>query len=146
MSRAGRLISSALVLWGLAAPVSAQAPAAASQSLASQVDEIFSAFRPDGPGCAVAVYQNAKIVLATGYGSANLEYGIPITPATPFIVGSVSKQFTAAAIALLVEEKRLALTVRTTTENTAAAVVRYQPRATRRAGRGRLSARTRMLG
>ena len=58
----------------------------------------------------MAVYQNAKIVLAKGYGAANLEYGIPITPATPFVVGSVSKQFTAAAIALLVEEKRLALT------------------------------------
>ncbi len=88
--------------------MSAQAPA--PQSLASEVDKIFSAFTPDGPGCAVAVYQNAKIVLAKGYGSANLEYGVPITPTTPFIVGSVSKQFTAAAIALLVEEKRIALT------------------------------------
>ena len=109
-SRPGSLVLNALVLWGLAAPVSAQAPAAASQSLATQVDEIFSPFTPDGPGCAVAVYQNASIVLAKGYGAANLEYGVPITPTTPFIVGSVSKQFTAAAIALLVEEKRLALT------------------------------------
>ena len=108
--RGGRLILNALVVWVLASAVSAQAPSPAPQSLAGQVDEIFSHFRPDGPGCAVAVYQNAKIVLAKGYGSANLEYGIPITPATPFIVGSVSKQFTAAAIALLVEEQRLALT------------------------------------
>lgn len=108
MSRVIRLALNALVAAGLAAAVSAQAPQ--SPSLASQVDEIFSRFTPDGPGCAVAVYQDAKIVLAKGYGLANLEYGVPITPATPFIVGSVSKQFTAAAIALLVEEKRLALT------------------------------------
>ena len=108
MSRAIRFAVNALVAAGLAAVVSAQV--SAPQSLASQVDEIFSRFTPAGPGCAVAVYQNAKIVLAKGYGSANLEYGAPITPATPFIVGSVSKQFTAAAIALLVEEKRLALT------------------------------------
>jgi CubicO group peptidase (beta-lactamase class C family) len=97
-----------LVAVGLAASVSAQAPP--SPSLAAKVDEIFSAFTSDSPGCAVAVYQQGKVVLAKGYGSANLEYSVPITPATPFIVGSVSKQFTAAAIALLVEEKRIALT------------------------------------
>ena len=108
MSRAIRLALSALVAAGLAAVASAQAPA--PPALANEVDKIFSPFTPDGPGCAVAVYQNAKITLAKGYGSANLEYGVPISPTTPFIVGSVSKQFTAAAIALLIEEKRIALT------------------------------------
>ena len=108
MARAIRLASSALFAACLATAVSAQAPA--SPSLVSKVDEIFSAFTPDSPGCAVAVYQNGNTILAKGYGSANLEYGVPITPSTPFIVGSVSKQFTAAAIALLVEEKRIALT------------------------------------
>jgi CubicO group peptidase (beta-lactamase class C family) len=108
MSRSIRLAVNALVAASLAASVSAQAPA--SSPLAGKVDEIFSAYTPDTPGCAVAVYQNGTTILAKGYGSANLEYGVPITPATPFIVGSVSKQFTAAAIALLVEEKRLALT------------------------------------
>lgn len=107
MSTPVRLLLGALIATGLAASVSAQAPAS---SLPRQVDEIFSSFTPDGPGCAVAVYQNARVVLAKGYGSANLEYGVPITPSTPFIVGSVSKQFTAAAIALLVEENRIALT------------------------------------
>ena len=109
MSRAIRLVSAALIAAGLAATV-VSAQTSAQQSLAGDVDKIFSAFTPDGPGCAVAVYRNAKVVLAKGYGSANLEYGVPITPATPFIVGSVSKQFTAAAIALLVEENRIALT------------------------------------
>jgi CubicO group peptidase (beta-lactamase class C family) len=107
-TRAIRLAVSTLVATALTAAVSAQAPA--PSALAGRVDEIFSRFTPGTPGCAVAVYQDGRIVLAKGYGSANLEYGVPITPATPFIVGSVSKQFTAAAIALLVEEKRLALT------------------------------------
>src|SRR6185436_10937399 len=49
------------------------------------------------------------IAYEKGYGSANLEHGVPITPTTPFIMGSVSKQFTAAAIALLVEDGKLKL-------------------------------------
>src|SRR5687767_5343857 len=69
MSRAIRLVLNVFVAAGLATAASAQAPAPAS--LASRVDEIFSAFTPDGPGCAVAVYQNGKTILAKGYGSAN---------------------------------------------------------------------------
>ena len=90
--------------------VEVRAQDAVADSLPRHVDGVFSRFTASTPGCAVGVYQNGKVILAKGYGSANLEYGIPITPATPFIVGSVSKQFTAAAIALLVEEKRIALT------------------------------------
>ena len=108
MARMIRLAVNTLIATALAAVVSAQTTT--PPALAGQVDEIFSRFTPGTPGCAVAVYQDGRILLAKGYGSANLEYGVPITPATPFIVGSVSKQFTAAAIALLVEEKRLALT------------------------------------
>lgn len=103
-----RLVLTALLATGLPVAASVQTPT--PPALAGQVDEIFSAFTPDTPGCAVAVYQDGRTILAKGYGSANLEYGVPITPTTPFIVGSVSKQFTAAAIALLVEEKRIALT------------------------------------
>ncbi|MDP2389975.1 MAG: serine hydrolase domain-containing protein, partial [Acidobacteriota bacterium] len=108
ISKTARLGVTALVATALVAVASAQPPSSAA--LAGQVDQIFSPFTPDTPGCAVAVYQNGRTIFAKGYGSANLEYGVPITPATPFIVGSVSKQFTAAAIALLVEEQRLALT------------------------------------
>lgn len=99
-----------LALLASSSPVAGSAQTLALTALAGQVDQIFSPFTPDTPGCAVAVYQNGRTILAKGYGSANLEYGVPITPATPFIVGSVSKQFTAAAIALLVEEQRIALT------------------------------------
>jgi CubicO group peptidase (beta-lactamase class C family) len=108
MPRVLRVALSVLAAAALATTASPQTPG--SPGLDKQVDQIFSAFTPDVPGCAVAVYQNGKVLLAKGYGSANLEYGVPITPATPFIIGSVAKQFTAAAIALLVEEKRIALT------------------------------------
>jgi CubicO group peptidase (beta-lactamase class C family) len=89
------------------------APAAKAQTMpaltAQRVDSVFSRFAPDRPGCALGVFQAGRISYARGYGSANIEYGIPITPRTPFIMGSVSKQFTAAAIALLVERGRISL-------------------------------------
>jgi CubicO group peptidase (beta-lactamase class C family) len=89
---------------------SAAAQQSLPDSLASRIDAVFTRFaRPDTPGCALGVYQNGRIAYAKGYGSANIEYGVPITPKTPFITGSVAKQFTAAAIALLVEQGRLSL-------------------------------------
>ena len=94
-----------------AQPPQATQPAQPAQgaALAAHADSVFARFTPEVPGCAVGVYQNARTIFAKGYGSANIEYGIPITPATPFVAGSVSKQFTAAAIALLASEKRLSL-------------------------------------
>jgi CubicO group peptidase (beta-lactamase class C family) len=79
-------------------------------STAKRVDAVFARFdRPDSPGCALGIFHNGAIAYSRGYGSANLEYGVPITPTTPFISGSVAKQFTAAAIALLVEQGRISL-------------------------------------
>jgi CubicO group peptidase (beta-lactamase class C family) len=74
------------------------------------IDAVFQAWdTPDSPGCALALVQDGALAYARGYGLANLEYGIPITPASVFHVASVSKQFTAAAIALLDREGKLAL-------------------------------------
>ena len=78
--------------------------------LAAEVDALFAAWdRPESPGCAVAVVRGGEILLARGYGSANLEYDVPITPATIFHVASVSKQFTAFGIAMLAEQGKLSL-------------------------------------
>ncbi len=74
-----------------------------------RIDSVFARFTAETPGCAAGVYQNGRVVFAKGYGSSNIEYGVPITPQTPFIMGSVSKQFTAAAIALLVQDGRIRL-------------------------------------
>jgi CubicO group peptidase (beta-lactamase class C family) len=63
----------------------------------------------DGPGCAVAVVQRGKVVHAKGYGMADLERDVPITPDTVFDIASTSKQFTAAAILLLAADGKLQL-------------------------------------
>ena len=93
--------------------VAAGGRATSAQSLDAstvvRIDSVFSRFTPETPGCAAGVYQNGRVVFAKGYGSSNIEYGVPITPQTPFIMGSVSKQFTAAAIALLVQDGRIRL-------------------------------------
>jgi CubicO group peptidase (beta-lactamase class C family) len=61
------------------------------------------------PGAAIAIVQDGEIVYKKGYGMANLEYDIPVTPATVFHIASVSKQFTAFAILLLEKDGLLSL-------------------------------------
>lgn len=76
----------------------------------TRIDSIFRKFnRNDCPGCAVAVMNAGNIIFEKGYGMANLEHSIPITSTTVFDVASVSKQFTAFAIALLVKKGKLSL-------------------------------------
>src|SRR5262245_33122455 len=62
-----------------------------------------------GPGVAVGVQHGGQAPYLAGFGLANIEWGAAITPDTVFRIGSVTKQFTAAAIMLLVEEGKLAL-------------------------------------
>ncbi len=74
------------------------------------IDALFTEYdRWDRPGLSLAVVRDGKLFYARGYGCANLEYSIPITPATIFHVASVSKQFTCFAIVLLAEEGKLSL-------------------------------------
>jgi CubicO group peptidase (beta-lactamase class C family) len=74
------------------------------------VDSIFARYTtPGSPGCVVAVLKDGELVYQQGYGMANLEHNVPITPATVFNIGSMAKQFTAFAIALLEAEGRLSL-------------------------------------
>ena len=61
------------------------------------------------PGAAVAVIRDGKIDKARGYGKANLELKSPVTEETVFEIGSVTKQFTAALVMMLVEEGKLSL-------------------------------------
>lgn len=75
----------------------------------SRVDALFKEFDAAAPGCAVGVYRAGEIVFSKGYGLANLKAKEPITDRTVFDVASLSKQFTAFAIALLAREGRLSL-------------------------------------
>ena len=69
------------------------------------VDAIFAPWDEAGsPGCALGVVEDGEFIYERGYGFANLDWGIPSATDTVFYVGSVSKQFTAAVIALLAEE------------------------------------------
>src|SRR5688572_19343410 len=61
------------------------------------------------PGLAVLVSRDGKIAFQGGFGFADLEAKTPVTPETKFRIGSVSKQFTAAAILRLAEDGKLAL-------------------------------------
>jgi CubicO group peptidase (beta-lactamase class C family) len=61
------------------------------------------------PGLAIAVIQNGEPVRLEGYGIANLEHNVPVTPRTAFKLASVSKQFLAAAMLLLSDEGRVSL-------------------------------------
>lgn len=70
-------------------------------------------FRPydgdDVPGAAVMVIRKGEIQRAEGYGMANLEENVPVSPATNFRLASVTKQFTAMAVAMLVDEGAVGL-------------------------------------
>ena len=80
-----------------------------AQDKTGEIDKIFSWAKPDVPGCAVAVSQQGKLVVNRAYGSADLERDVQLSPSSVFDIGSVRKQFVAAAVLLLVEDGRLSL-------------------------------------
>lgn len=84
--------------------------AASLPAAAADIDSLFQNFGPEGPGCSVGVARSGQPATLRAYGSADLEHTVPNAPDTIFESGSVSKQFTAAAILLLAEEGKLALT------------------------------------
>ena len=82
----------------------------AEQTKSGQVDQLLSPWdRTDAPGAAIAIVQDGEVVYKGGYGIAQLEYSVPITPSTVFSIESDSKQFTAYAVAMLALQGRLSL-------------------------------------
>ena len=73
-----------------------------------QLDERMAEYAGE-PGAVVAIVREGKVVLAEGYGVANLEHGIPLGRETVLDIGSVAKQFTAFAVALLADDGALSL-------------------------------------
>ena len=61
------------------------------------------------PGLSLAVLRAGKVIKAKGYGMADLENGIPVTPETVFKIGSVSKQFLSTGVMLLVQDGKIGL-------------------------------------
>jgi CubicO group peptidase (beta-lactamase class C family) len=64
---------------------------------------------PESPGCAIAVAQNGEMLYSRGYGYANLDYNIPVTPQSVFDIASITKQFIAASLVMLQLEGKLSL-------------------------------------
>jgi len=93
-----------------AAPVFAQQGEPDSAAIAPRVDSVFAEYdRTDSPGCALGVIRDGELIYARGYGMANLDLGVAISPASVFRIGSTSKQFTAAAVVLAAQQADLSL-------------------------------------
>ncbi len=100
------MITTALAV-ATATCVTAQTPNAPTRA---SLDRVFADWTSkDGPGCSAAASQDGRPAYEAGYGSANLEADVPITPASIFHAASVSKQFTAMAVMLLAREGKLSL-------------------------------------
>jgi CubicO group peptidase (beta-lactamase class C family) len=90
----------------LLCPAGAQTPpitAAVSEYVKAEM------LRQHIPGLSLLVAKGGKIVLAEGFGLANVELQVPVKPETVFQSGSMGKQFTATAIMMLVEESKIGL-------------------------------------
>jgi len=104
-----RVVISIAFLW-VATVARTQTPAAPAADLTARVDRIFEKWnRTDSPGCALSVMKDGRIIYKHGYGMADLDHNVTITPSTVFHVASMSKQFTAASIVLLAQEGKLSL-------------------------------------
>ena len=96
------LLAGTLALFGCAT-------GGAVDPMESQVDALMHDYDGDVPGAAVLVVRDGKALVHKGYGLADVDAGVPVTPATNFRLASVSKQFTATAILLLEHDGRLHL-------------------------------------
>lgn len=74
-----------------------------------KIDSIFNHVKKTNPGYMIAVIQDTSFLFKKGYGMANLEYQIPISQYSAFNIASLSKQFTAACLAILILEDRVSL-------------------------------------
>jgi CubicO group peptidase (beta-lactamase class C family) len=83
--------------------------ASQAQTADSSVDSLFAGYSSATPGCAVGIERDGQPVLERAYGAADLEHGVPNRVDTVFEAGSVTKQFTAASVLLLVQDSRLSL-------------------------------------
>ena len=80
------------------------------QSLESQIDELLQRQYPEfGPGAAALVAKGDEIIYYKAFGKANLELDVDMRPEMVFRIASISKQFTAVGILMLVEQQKLSL-------------------------------------
>lgn len=99
---------SILVFFNIVSFISFAQPAAFQDTL-QKIEQLFSNYNTDTPGGVLTVSRQGQIIYNKAFGMADLEHNLANTTETVFEAGSVSKQFTAAAILLLVQDGKLSL-------------------------------------
>lgn len=100
-----------ILAFALAALPVAAASTVSNTELARYADRLLAETYPaDRPGATALIVRNGETVLRKGYGQANLELGVPMQPDMVLEIGSVTKQFTSAAILMLQERGQLSVT------------------------------------
>lgn len=79
------------------------------QDTIALIDKAMAIYVPENPGAQLSIKLKDKIIFSKAYGNADLEHNVPLTLASKIEAGSVSKQFTAAAILLLEQQGKLSL-------------------------------------
>jgi CubicO group peptidase (beta-lactamase class C family) len=79
------------------------------QDTVSKIETLFARYKPSNPGTQLAISRNGKVIFSKAWGMADLEHNVPLTTESVTEAGSVSKQFTAAAILLLEQQGKLSL-------------------------------------
>ena len=102
---------SALLTFAVISPAWAQAPGGAAASAADAIDAYVTAEmqRQRIPGVALAVVRDGTVTKIAGFGLADREQKVPVTPRSVFKIGSVSKQFIATGIMLLAQDGKLSI-------------------------------------
>src|SRR4030081_2597880 len=104
-----RSVKQVLFALVLACPLFAQKIAPPANA-AGEVEKIFARYNhTDTPGCTVGASIDGATVLNAAFGMADLEHNIALSPDSVFEPGSVTKQFTAAAVLLLAQDGKLAI-------------------------------------
>lgn len=81
-------------------------PRADDAALASKINEILSpTFKAGEPGAALLIVKDGRVMIRKGYGTADLELGVPVEPDMSFRLGSMTKRFTAVEEAKLITYK-----------------------------------------
>ncbi len=101
----GRATAIVITLMSISGTIAAQN----FQDTSAAVDQIFSRYKPSNPGAQVSVSRNGQVIFSKAWGMADMEHDIPLTTNNVSEAGSVSKEFTAAAILLLEQQGKLSL-------------------------------------
>ena len=111
LPRPGSLRAVSIVVLLTASLLQAQAPAPISAALREKVDAIVRKALTDTgiPSASIAIVQNGAITYLQAYGDGRIEPHTPALPSMRYSIGSISKQFTAAAVLLLAEQGKLSL-------------------------------------